>query len=306
MKHKFNYFYKITNLINGHFYYGIHSTDNLEDGYMGSGTRLKIAYEKYGMENFTKEILKFFDSRKEASVYEAEMVNENLITDDNCYNIIKGGEDFDLNGMVSVYDNEDKRFTFVTKEKYYNNKDTKYTTPSTGKVSVIIKQTKKTAQVSQVEFLENKDKYQAIANGKITVKDKNNNFYQVSVDDERYKNGDLVYVWKNRKHNENTIKKLKETLKNINHQKGEKNSHFNTCWITKNGINKNIKNEDFDKYASEGWIKGRKLKDKKYTQKDIENIKTLRVEKHTWSEIQNILNIPKTSLRDIRIKYNIQ
>ena len=54
---KYHYFYKITNLLNEHFYYGIHSTDNLDDGYMGSGKRLHYAYKKYGMQNFKKEIM---------------------------------------------------------------------------------------------------------------------------------------------------------------------------------------------------------------------------------------------------------
>jgi hypothetical protein len=54
---------------------------------MGSGTRLKYAYKKYGMENFSKEILKFFDTVKEAYEYEAEVVNETLMLDPNCYNI---------------------------------------------------------------------------------------------------------------------------------------------------------------------------------------------------------------------------
>ena len=43
---KYYYFYKITNLINDHYYYGIHSTNDLDDNYMGSGTRLWKAYEK--------------------------------------------------------------------------------------------------------------------------------------------------------------------------------------------------------------------------------------------------------------------
>ena len=70
MNKKYHYFYKITNTINNHFYYGVHNTDDLNDGYMGSGVRLHKAYKKYGVENFKKEILKFFDSAEEAFDYE--------------------------------------------------------------------------------------------------------------------------------------------------------------------------------------------------------------------------------------------
>ena len=43
----YHYFYKITNKLNNHYYYGIHSTDNLNDGYMGSGRKLRRAINKY-------------------------------------------------------------------------------------------------------------------------------------------------------------------------------------------------------------------------------------------------------------------
>lgn len=85
------YFYKITNLINNKFYFGVHSTKNLNDGYMGSGVAIKKAYEKYGISNFKKEILMYFKNEEEMYKYEEEIVDEKMIKDANCYNMIIGG-----------------------------------------------------------------------------------------------------------------------------------------------------------------------------------------------------------------------
>ena len=73
------------------FYYGIHSTNDLDDGYMGSGKRLKAAIKKYGIENFDKEIINFFNSLQELSDYERDVVNEDLLSNVKCYNLVKGG-----------------------------------------------------------------------------------------------------------------------------------------------------------------------------------------------------------------------
>lgn len=89
---QYHYFYKITNLINNHFYYGVHNTNNLNDGYMGSGVRLWKAFNKYGIENFKKEIIKYFDTSEEAFNYESEIVTEQLVNDNNCYNLQEGGK----------------------------------------------------------------------------------------------------------------------------------------------------------------------------------------------------------------------
>ena len=38
--------YKTTNLINGRFYVGMHKTNDLDDGYMGSGKMIQRAIKK--------------------------------------------------------------------------------------------------------------------------------------------------------------------------------------------------------------------------------------------------------------------
>lgn len=88
----YNYFYKITNKINGKFYYGIHSTNNLNDGYMGCGRDIIKAIKKYGKENFEKEIIEIYSTRKEASDKEKEVVTLELVENKMCYNLRCGGD----------------------------------------------------------------------------------------------------------------------------------------------------------------------------------------------------------------------
>lgn len=286
---KYHYFYKITNKINGHFYYGIHSTNNLNDGYMGSGKRLHKAYLKYGIENFFKEIKKFFDTREEAAQYEAEMVTESSILDSNCYNIILGGEKNTTMGTATVKDikgnvyqvpvSDERILTgelvgitkgFVTaknkdgKTCHVSINDERY---KSGELIPVMKGAcnvvDKNGRVFRIDM--NDESYIngdviPFNRGKILVKDKNQKCCTVFKNDERFKNGELTSFWAGKKHKEETKQKISETFKQNKHQQGEKNSQYGTCWITKNGINKKIKKIDIDEYINLGWIKGRKMK----------------------------------------------
>jgi len=89
---KFHFIYKTTNNLSGKYYIGMHSTDNLEDGYLGSGKRLRYSINKYGKDKHSREILEFLDSRKELKKREEEIVNLNEIAKFECMNLKVGGE----------------------------------------------------------------------------------------------------------------------------------------------------------------------------------------------------------------------
>lgn len=89
---KYHFIYKTTNLLSGKYYIGMHSTDNIEDGYFGSGKRLRYSINKYGVENHKREILEFVDSRNELIKREREIVSLNEIAKEECMNLMVGGK----------------------------------------------------------------------------------------------------------------------------------------------------------------------------------------------------------------------
>lgn len=106
-KKKYIFVYKTVNAVNGKNYIGVHSTDNINDGYIGCGVYsdahakgckkygLKSAFidavVKHGYENFTREILCFFDTQEEAYATEAHLVDLDRISLSSSYNIALGG-----------------------------------------------------------------------------------------------------------------------------------------------------------------------------------------------------------------------
>lgn len=125
--------YKITNKINGNIYIGKHQTKDLNDGYMGSGKRIRLAIEKYGIENFEKEILYQFDNEDDMNAKEAEIVTEEFVSQDTNYNLCPGGHGgFGYINKSGIEKFKGKKHTKEAKlkiaksrEKYFTSEETK-------------------------------------------------------------------------------------------------------------------------------------------------------------------------------------
>lgn len=109
------YIYKITNNINNKIYIG-KSTDSRANkirNYYGSGLLINRAIEKYGIENFTKEILEKCDNNTELCVkekYWIEVYNSRNL--EIGYNIAEGGDGGDT---ISNHPNADKIKSKISK-----------------------------------------------------------------------------------------------------------------------------------------------------------------------------------------------
>lgn len=88
------YIYRITNLTNGKTYIGQHKYETLDDNYIGSGVLLHKAYEKYGIENFKKEIICKNVQYKETidDMERFYIKKERTQNPFGCYNLTDGGE----------------------------------------------------------------------------------------------------------------------------------------------------------------------------------------------------------------------
>ena len=88
----YRYIYKITctsGSFKNKYYYGQHTTDNLEDNYNGSGKLLKRYYKKYP-NDYIKEIICFCKSQEELDEIEYNIIHP-CLNDSMCLNLVEGG-----------------------------------------------------------------------------------------------------------------------------------------------------------------------------------------------------------------------
>ena len=175
----YNYVYRLTNKINNKIYIGCHQTNNLDDGYMGSGKVLLLAQKKYGIENFQKEILSFYPDAESMFEAEKKIVTREFISKDNNYNLAEGGGN-GFSGYACYSSKErSKKLSDINKNK------TTVKDKNGNKFRVDIND----PRLITKELVGH-------TYGYTTVKDKNGNILSVAKDDPRILSGELVGITK--------------------------------------------------------------------------------------------------------------
>ena len=228
-KKKYHYLYKTTCAVNGRFYYGIHSTSNLEDGYLGSGIALGKSIRKYGKEAHTKEIIEFFETREELCAKEAEVVNEDLLKNGNCMNLILGGGGLQPAKGTPAY------------EKMFGS-DVQRKRQGKGQIS------QRRLRQTDPEWTERVFQKNSAAQRK-RVEEGRNDFAAGK-------------IWLGKKHRSETRSKMSASHRANGDQQGSKNSQWGTSWIhhPELKVNKKVPQDEVDSFLALGWIRGRKMK----------------------------------------------
>lgn len=93
MKQKYYYTYKVQCTAVGwedYYYLGKHVTDNLDDGYKGSGVGIWQYYKQYP-NDYTFTILGFYTNKTALNIAEQELVGDLWKSDPYCLNRMPGG-----------------------------------------------------------------------------------------------------------------------------------------------------------------------------------------------------------------------
>lgn len=83
--------YKTTNIKTNEYYIGCHSTNDINDRYLGSGVIIKQKIKEYGRNYFKKNILFVYDNEDEMFDMEKQLITDQVLSDPMSYNISYGG-----------------------------------------------------------------------------------------------------------------------------------------------------------------------------------------------------------------------
>jgi len=257
---QYNFVYKTTNLLNGMIYIGKHSTDNIDDGYIGSGGDFCIDLYELGRENFEREILSYHDTSDEAYDAEAEIVTKEFIQEETNYNKVTGGKrGWHYHGIqnVKVKDKDGNTYSVAPNDPRYLSGELVH--HNTGKVLVkdkegntfkvniddprylsgeLVGMMKGTVTVRDSKGIKSRvsnddPRYLSgelvpVTKGMVSVKDKDGNGMHVSVNDPRYLSGELVSINRGMQHDEKFKAKCSERSKGMVNVRDRQGNTFRT------------------------------------------------------------------------------
>ncbi len=213
--------YKTTNKINGKIYIGKHQTKDPNDTYLGSGKLLWNSINKYGIENFEKEILFVFDTEAEMNNKESELVTDEFVLESTNYNLCPGGQGgwgyLNSNGLNRTEWHKENNISHMKKMSKQGNAKKK-----------ILLETDKEWKEQYSKSRSESAKRQFITHGN---------------------------PFEGKTHTDET--KAIIGMKNSIRQSGNGNSQYCKMWITNGNDSMRIMKTD---NIPEGWYKGRKIK----------------------------------------------
>jgi len=243
-KNKYHLVYKTTNLINNKIYIGAHSTNEVNDGYFGSGKLLNIAIKKYGIKNFKREIMFMFDTPEEMFEKEKEIVNEDFISNSNVYNIVTGGfggynkGSTDLRHITNIDTNEVIAVNKVKLKDFLSNGWHLGGNAPSNKGKVYVYRENKRLAIDSKEV----DEY--IKHG-----------WSTGYKNSPTKDKVWLYLDSEDRYTLCSSSEIAEYLKEGWIKK--KWAPVANCWINKEGINKRVPSEKLQECILAGWNKGR-------------------------------------------------
>jgi hypothetical protein len=90
-KFRYHFTYMTVCTVTGRYYLGMHSTDDLNDGYLGSGELVLRSINAHGAQTHVREILEVCVDREMLSKTEAALITEDRLRDPMCMNLVPGG-----------------------------------------------------------------------------------------------------------------------------------------------------------------------------------------------------------------------
>ena len=257
---KYHYIYKTTNVLNNKFYIGMHSTNNLTDGYMGSGKLLWYSIKKYGKENHKVEILEYLDNRDKLRIREEKMISE-VLSDPLCINLVWGGR-----GGWEHVDKETMRTNALKgletgrkTQKWLRENNTIWKANWQKTLSVSGKLAYEEGRSIKSTYLKTAEKW-CYVHSNTEKRNRRINLSEVDAWLEKGYHRGINSTYsklggKKNPHSEKTKMKMSKS------SKGRNNSQYGKCWIYSENdkISKSIKKVDLEIWLTRGWKRGRKL-----------------------------------------------